>query len=94
MAAQGPDTRYWSFVDPLGDYNTDNSTSWVANDAGAKCTYLPGAAWKARLFDDGLVAGAAAGVELQMGGFSVRPAVRAGTESISFQVSLLQLWRR
>jgi hypothetical protein len=32
-----------AIVDPLGDYNTDNSTSWVANDAGAKCTYLPGA---------------------------------------------------
>ncbi len=30
-----------AIVDPLGDYNTDNSTSWVANDAGAKCTYLP-----------------------------------------------------
>ena len=32
-----------AIVDPLGAYNTDNSTSWVANDAGAKCTYLPGA---------------------------------------------------
>ena len=32
-----------AIVDPLGQYNTDNATSWVANDAGAKCTYLPGA---------------------------------------------------
>ena len=32
-----------AIVDPLGQYNTDNSTSWVANDAGAKCVYLPSA---------------------------------------------------
>ena len=32
-----------AIVDPLGNYNTDNATSWVANDAGAKCVYLPSA---------------------------------------------------
>ena len=32
-----------AIVDPLGNYNTDNATSWVANDAGAKCIYLPSA---------------------------------------------------
>ncbi len=32
-----------AIVDPLGDYNTDNSTSWLAHDTGSKCVYLPSA---------------------------------------------------
>ena len=43
-----------AIVDPLGDYNTDNSTSWVANDAGAKCIYLPSAGEIWLLLETGL----------------------------------------
>ena len=32
-----------AIVDPLGQYNTDHGTSWLAHDEGAKCIYLPSA---------------------------------------------------